>query len=328
MTAGGQAAGAAAARETYLRSLIGPQALAHKDTAPAWVFGTGDRSGSLTSGAGGGPKRTVGLSPGPIYLPSPRGAMGDGPKCSIGGATDESKTRRAGAAPGPGEYEMAHGLGNDLVLSKSRNAPRYGWGTGGRDKLAAGGLIGLGNKPACSEFYEVAESIGHQPVSTKATKPAYSLGHESRFDDRHRMRQKAAAPGPGSYSTAPAAGTQVDSTKPSQPQVPRSALVLSLVLLSERTTDRAALCFLAGAIACRVLAVRLQPHAALHHAADPRQPDARWRSAQLRRPAGHLRSTLEAAVRIWFSTPLPVGPAEQRARDDARARLVQCVRRV
>ena len=101
----GGAAPAAQERETCLRSLLGPQHDARHETAPSFRFGTGDRSGAFTVPAGGA-KRSVGLSPGPIYLPSPRGVIGEGPKYSIGGATAIDKVRRAGAQPGPGEYEI------------------------------------------------------------------------------------------------------------------------------------------------------------------------------------------------------------------------------
>ena len=206
-------------RETYLRSLCGPQADSRKESAPSHVFGTGDRSGAFTN-QGGGTRRSVGLSPGPIYLPSPRGAMGDGPKFSIGRSAAGADTRRAGAPPGPGEYETADGIGDEQGLSRYSTAPRYGWGTGGRDKLAAGGLLGLATVPACIEFYELVESIGSQPVSTKRTQAAYSLSVDSRFDDRQKARAKAAEPGPGAYRAVGGTGMiQVDSTRPTQPQV-------------------------------------------------------------------------------------------------------------
>lgn len=203
------------ARETILRSLIGPQPTSGKESAPAWVFGSGDRSGALMNPGGGG-KRSVGLSPGPIYLPSPRGR--DSPRYSFGGAASSTPSRRAGAAPGPGEYDAPKDIGTDQALSVSRNAPRYGWGTGGRDKLGSGGMMGLASRPACNEFYELTEAIGPQPVSTRATRPAYSLSMDSRFDDRQRTRKLAAAPGPGAYNTIGGTGTQADSTKATQPQ--------------------------------------------------------------------------------------------------------------
>ena len=150
-------------------------------------------------------------------MPSPRGR--EGPKYSIGGAASQLEThRRAGGLPGPGEYDTPTTIGGEHSLSTRSNAPRYGWGTGGRDKLAAGGMIGLGAKPACSEFYEVTASIGQQPTSTRSTRPAYSLSMDARFDDKQKMRSKAAAPGPGSYNTVAGTGTQTDSTKISNPQ--------------------------------------------------------------------------------------------------------------
>jgi hypothetical protein len=70
---------------------------------------------------------------------------------------------------------------------------------------------------ACGEFYEVSESIGQQPLSSKPTKPMYHFSHGARFDDRQAQREMAAAPGPGSYRRVGGTGVQVDSTMRSQP---------------------------------------------------------------------------------------------------------------
>ena len=113
-------------RETVMRSLtVGPQSDSRHENAPAWVFGSGDRSGAFTNQGGGG-KRSVGLSPGPIYLPSPRGR--EGPKYSIGGAASQLEThRRAGGLPGPGEYADAR----PGAFSKSQTSNRSNTGFGG-----------------------------------------------------------------------------------------------------------------------------------------------------------------------------------------------------
>jgi len=199
-------------RETYIRSLMGAQADSKKQSAPSYGFGTGDRSGNVISQMQG--KRAVGLSPGPIYLPSPRGVMGDGPRFSMSGAPLNTGGRRAGAPPGPGEYEPPPSIGQDQGLSVSRTSPRYGWGTGGRQQAA----IGTAPRPACGEFYELSTSVGAQPLSTKRTNANYTFGCDSRFDDVQALRTKAAAPGPGSYKAVCASGVQADSTKPSRPQ--------------------------------------------------------------------------------------------------------------
>ena len=114
--------------------------------------------------------------------------------------------------------ELPASIGEDNSSSHHRTAPRYGWGTGGRNKLAAGGFIGLATPAACEEFYELDVAFGQQQVSSRKTQPAYSLALDSRFDDTQKARQRAAAPGPGSYKAVAGIGYQVDSTKPSQPQ--------------------------------------------------------------------------------------------------------------
>ena len=195
---------------TYLRSWLGPQADSRKDNAPAFGFGSGDRSGAFVNPS----SRAVGLSPGPIYRPSPRGVCGDGPKFSFGsGASAAAAARRAGAAPGPGEYEMPPAIGASQAASTNKSAPQYGWGSSGREKAP----VGLAPRPACNEFYELTEAVGQQPISTKKTQAAYSLSHSARFDDRSVLRARAAAPGPGSYRSIAGTGAQVDSTRHSQP---------------------------------------------------------------------------------------------------------------
>lgn len=205
-------------RETILRSLCGPQPESTKESAPSWVFGTGDRSGSHITQSSSA-RRAVGLSPGPIYMPTGTGRIGEGVKFSFGsGGVANDNRRRAGAPPGPGEYDTPASIGDDQGLSTKSTAPRYGWGTGGRNKLAAGGVIGLAPRPYCQEFYELRQAIGEQPSSTKSTRPAFSLSVEPRFGDAQKTRQKAAAPGPGAYNAVCGSGTQVDSTKITQAQ--------------------------------------------------------------------------------------------------------------
>ena len=74
---GNASAGAAALGTMEMPSFMGPQSNSMKHSAPAFGFGSEERSA-------GSPRRAVGLSPGPIYLPSPRGRMGDGPKATFG----------------------------------------------------------------------------------------------------------------------------------------------------------------------------------------------------------------------------------------------------
>jgi hypothetical protein len=200
-------------RETFIRSLIGPQADSRKESAPSYGFGTGDRSGALVAPAGG--KRAVGLSPGPVYLVSPRnpGLGRTGPAFSMSGTPANPGGRRAGAAPGPGEYEKPPSCGMDQTLSYKSTSPRFGWGTGGRHQAP----IGSRPRSACNEFYEVSSSMGAQPLGTKATKPNYTFSGASRYDDPQKARNKAAAPGPGAYKYVGGSGVQVDSTFRSKP---------------------------------------------------------------------------------------------------------------
>ena len=190
----------------------GNQPDSRKETAPMHVFGSEARCGSAA-----GASRSVGLSPGPIYLPSPRGRMGDGPKFTFGGVgATESASRRAGAAPGPGEYEAPGALGAPQAFSTSASAPRYGWGTGGRHKPAIGSV---GPATACGEFYELDESMGPQALSARKCASNYSFSHDARFDTSNRTTNPSARnPGPGSYKVVDATGTQVSSVLKSQPQ--------------------------------------------------------------------------------------------------------------
>jgi len=183
----------------------GTQADSRKETAPHYGFGSQERS----------PRRAVGLSPGPIYLPSPRGKMGDGPRYTFrtgGAAAENAGGRRAGAVPGPGEYEAVPGTGELQAFSTSQSAPRYGWGTGGRAKPA----IGVSVSPACGEFYELDEAMGPQAMSSKRCASNYSFSHDSRFDPAGRT-PGARNPGPGAYKAVNATGVQVRSELTSQP---------------------------------------------------------------------------------------------------------------
>ena len=190
-------------------SWLGPQANSLKESAPAFGVGSAERGGSAAAA------RSVTLSPGPIYLPSARGRMGDGPKFSIGGATTGVDARRAGAAPGPGEYEVGGNVGQTHAASCSATSPRYSWGTGGRHKAA------IGSRPvsqSCGEFYETCESIGPQVLAGKRTVSAFAFSHAQRFDQGNRASNPGAYnPGPGAYKAVDASGVQVNSTLRSQP---------------------------------------------------------------------------------------------------------------
>jgi len=155
------------------------------------------------------------LSPGPIYLPSPRGRMGDGPKFSFGtGGAAAAIPRRAGAAPGPGEYEAVGAIGETHAFSTSHTAPSYGWGTGGREQAP----IGSAPRAACSEFYEQIGAVGPQPTSRKRTVAAYAFSHQPRFNTNNTATNpNARNPGPGAYRAVSASGPQVSSVLKSQP---------------------------------------------------------------------------------------------------------------
>ena len=57
----------------FLRSYLGKQFNSCKESAPSFGFGSQERSGGATM--------ATHRSPGPMYLPSPRGSIGDGAKC-------------------------------------------------------------------------------------------------------------------------------------------------------------------------------------------------------------------------------------------------------
>ena len=187
---------------------MGTQYDSRKESAPSFGFGSAP-IGSQS------PSKEVGLSPGPIYLPSPRDRRGPAFTFGTGGAAAPS--RRAGAAPGPGEYEVRESVGQVHASSTSHTAPQYGWGTGGRHQAA------IGSRPvsqACGEFYELSESIGPQPVSTKKNVSAFAFGTSKRFDSGNRTANPSAAnPGPGAYKLGNSTGVQVSSDFKSNPIV-------------------------------------------------------------------------------------------------------------
>ena len=204
---------AAGTRETYLVSKMGAIPESTRASAPNYGFGTGDRSGSMVLQSSTA-KRAVGLSPGPIYLPSPRGVIGSGPKAPFSKSdAREASIRRAGALPGPGEYEKPSLIGGEHSSSHWRTEPRDGWGTSGRETAP----IGSSPRAACGEFYELSSSMEQQILSTKSSKPNYAFSRSPRFADQQAARQKAAAPGPGAYRALSSGGMQVDSTLPSRP---------------------------------------------------------------------------------------------------------------
>ena len=194
------------ARSLEMRSWLGPQPESRHATAPSYsISGKGVVS------------RPVSLSVGPIYLPSPRGKMGDGPKFSFGSAQmqAEATAKRLDPEPGPGEYEQTGAIGAAQVQSMSHTSPSFGWGTSGRHQAA----IGSSPRPACGEFYQQVGSIGRQPTSTKRNVSAFAFGHQPRFDSSNRAANPSASnPGPGSYRIVSATGTQVDSTLTSKPK--------------------------------------------------------------------------------------------------------------
>ena len=95
----------------------------------------------------------------------------------------------------------------------SMNAPKYGWGTGGRHKAA----IGTAPRPACGEFYEATESIGPQTNSTKRNAGAFAFARGTRFDSANRSSVAAQNPGPGAYKIGNALGPQPSSALKSTP---------------------------------------------------------------------------------------------------------------
>jgi hypothetical protein len=199
---------AAALGTNEMPSFMGPQYNSMKHSAPAFGFGSQERNPNSSA-------RAVGLSPGPIYLPSPRGRMGDGPKATFGTSPcAASPARRAGASPGPGEYETRMSIGQITSAGTSQNAPKYGWGSGGRHQAA----IGTSPSPACGEYYELQESIGPQFNSQKRTVGGYSMGTQKRFDLKNKAANPAAMnPGPGAYRTVASTGPQVSSVFRSNP---------------------------------------------------------------------------------------------------------------
>ena len=209
MSATGSAVGAYGANigTGELRSWMGTQYDSRKETAPSIKFG----SEAIPSQS----PRKVGLSPGPIYMPSPRGKMGDGPAFTFGTGGAAAPSRRAGAAPGPGEYEVREAVGTVHASSTSHTAPQYGWGTGGRHQAA------IGERPknqACAEFYETSASIGPQPISTKKNVSAFAFGGAQRFDSGNRAANPASQnPGPGHYKLQPTIGVQASSDFKSNP---------------------------------------------------------------------------------------------------------------
>ncbi|KAL1528376.1 hypothetical protein AB1Y20_009727 [Prymnesium parvum] len=214
-----------------LRSLLGVQADSRKESAPSYGFGTSDRTSLQVVYGGGRPgagdsrptARATKLSPGPIYLPSR--ASDTGPKFSFGGqglgVGSHPASRRAGAPPGPGDYDLAGAVGKQSV-SQARTAPSFTWGAGPSSRDAVSVAAATGYPPKCEQLYDRGPSIGPQYDSTKRTKASYAFGTAQRFvHDQTVLRRSAAEPGPGAYNLRSADTTRashVDSTSRSQPK--------------------------------------------------------------------------------------------------------------
>ncbi len=188
-----------------VRSLCGvPLPESKRQNAPSYRFGT---EAARPTDVGGASSRVMRLSPGPIYNPALM--MSEGPKITIAGLPSAPGTRRAGAVPGPGEYDPSATSG-----SRSKTQPAYSWGAAPERPQTRGSCM-----PTCGpdRFYEVRESIG--PQATRKNPPAYSLLREPRFARTAgaQHRRSAASPGPGSYRHNASLGPQAVSTLRSGP---------------------------------------------------------------------------------------------------------------
>ena len=150
-----------------MRSLTGAQATldSRQRNAPSYGFGTSDRNSVQVIYGGGRASanpmaRSTKLSPGPIYMPE---GNDKGPKFSFGGkgnGISAGDNRRAGVAPGPGEYELSGAVGNQ-VASISKTAPAYGW-AGSTSQRETLGTPSSSERAGCDKIYETTVALGPQ----------------------------------------------------------------------------------------------------------------------------------------------------------------------
>ena len=185
----------AASGGQHLRSWMGTQADSRKESSPAFGFGTSVRAvhDKLYTCGGSNKGKGMRLSPGPIYAYRP--SIGSGPKHVFGtgagagaASAGAAATPRAGHhAPGPGEYTQSDSIGHVHAASLKRTAPAYGWGTDRRPditkRMPNSGRCGGGGEGGSgpSVFYDMHDSIGAQPQSTKKGASTTVFGTQQRF---------------------------------------------------------------------------------------------------------------------------------------------------
>ena len=184
---------------------VGPQVSSQKQTSPRAPFSTAAPPKALTH-----------FVPGPQYDPeqlnaAPLSNKRSQPKFSFSGGGKRSATVGPSWVPGPGQYSIVPGVGNQ-VNSRLRSAPRFSMV--GRWKKK--GEIPKNPGPGT---YKLAGSHGTQVESNRASSPSIRFGSEP----RRGMGKRNGVPGPALNHVSPV-GPVVDSKKrsPSAWSFPKS----------------------------------------------------------------------------------------------------------
>jgi len=172
--------------ETFTRSMLGPQYLAHKDSSPMFGFGTGTRDQQEKT-----------------YISKEHSAL------SI-----------ATRSPGPAVYDKESTLGRNIDHLPS--LPIWGFGSADRFGKVSAELVkfpGPGGTP--ENEVNLIPSIGQQFSSVKASQPKYGMGSSTRdgqkrvyISDKHSATAGTGivSPGPAQYTLRGSIGKQ-DSSK-------------------------------------------------------------------------------------------------------------------
>ena len=220
------------------RSMLGVQHDSRKASAPVFGFGSADRNALARVFISVDHCRADfgKLGPGAVYdMKSGFGTQnssknGNPPKFSFGTASrflqpSAARARRNPQVPGPGSYAAPSSIGRSMD-SNAINQAAFGFGTATRDDAqrvfisAAAAKVRFGMEspgPAAYANSATQNGVGAQPLSTRRTEPAFSVGAEKRLVYDYVERAKR-LPGAGQYPAADSVGVQTLSYRETEPE--------------------------------------------------------------------------------------------------------------
>ena len=220
------------------RSMLGVQHDSRKASAPVFGFGSADRNALARVFISVDHCRADfgKLGPGAVYdMKSGFGTQNSSknanpPKFSFGTASrflqpSAARARRNPQVPGPGSYAAPSSIGRSMD-SNAINQAAFGFGTATRDDAqrvfisAAAAKVRFGMEspgPAAYANSATQNGVGAQPLSTRRTEPAFSVGAEKRLVYDYVERAKR-LPGAGQYPAADSVGVQTLSYRETEPE--------------------------------------------------------------------------------------------------------------